>query len=423
MNTAKLPLFEPRHSLRPEPRADAPLRAPLTAAGLFAGIGGIELGLAKAGHETSLLCEIDDGAAEVLRTRFPEVPLERDVCALGDISGDVTLVSAGFPCQDLSQAGRTAGIAGSRSGLVGEVFRLLESRRVPWLLIENVSFMLQLARGEALEVIVRALEALGYKWAYRVVDSRSFGVPQRRQRVYLVAALDDDPRSIVLADDAGQPDEPPRSTWRQMACGFYWTEGIRGLGWAMDAVPTLKGGSTVGIPSSPAIVLPDGQIVKPEIRDAERLQGFDADWTEPAESVGRRGFRWKLVGNAVTVGAAEWIGMRLRKPRDYDASFDVPLRRTASWPKAAWNLGDRPETRMVANVSQWPLRLTAKPLEDFLQYDPTPLSLKATRGFYSRATSEQCNLRFPQGFLDVVRAHAEQMANRESVRFAHRARS
>ena len=96
-----------------------------------------------------------------------------------------------------------------------------------------------------------------------------------------------------------------------MACGFYWTEGIRGLGWAVDAVPTLKGGSTIGIPSPPAMVFPLGLVGKPDVRDAERMQGFVADWTQPAESVVRAGHRWHLVGNAVTVDVATWIGERL----------------------------------------------------------------------------------------------------------------
>lgn len=410
MKELQLPLFSSASRKR-DRRGAHPPRKPLVAAGLFAGIGGIEVGLGRAGHESALLCEIDDAAAEVLRVRFPNVPLARDIRLVRELPSNVTLVAAGFPCQDLSQAGKTAGIAGSRSGLVREVFRLLKSRRVPWLLIENVSFMLDLARGQALEVIVRALEDLGYKWAYRVVDSRSFGVPQRRHRVYLVAALEDDPRAVVLADEAGAMEEQPKTNWRGVACGFYWTEGIRGLGWAHDAIPTLKGGSTLGIPSSPAIVLPGGEIVKPEIRDAERLQGFDPDWTLPAEAVGRRGFRWKLVGNAVTVSASEWIGKRLRQPGYYDDSQDRPMRRTAAWPKAAWNLECRPDTRMVSPASAWPCRIEPLPLADFLKFEPTPLSFKATRGFYHRATSERCNLRFPPGFLDVVRAHRDRMAD------------
>lgn len=247
----------------------------LAVAGLFAGVGGLELGLARAGHETSLLCEIDPPASAVLEDRFPGVPLTADVQKIETLPTGTDLVAAGFPCQDLSQAGRTAGIEGTRSGLVGEVFRLLEKRRTPWVLLENVPFMLRLSRGRALQVILDALESLGYRWAYRVVNTKSFGIPHRRERVFILAALDEDPRDVLLVDDAGEP-EPIAWNSRRMAFGFYWTEGIRGLGAGVDCLPTLKGGSTIGIPSPPAALLPTGRVVTPDIRDAERLQGFPA---------------------------------------------------------------------------------------------------------------------------------------------------
>ncbi|MFG3703022.1 DNA cytosine methyltransferase, partial [Micromonospora sp. NPDC047620] len=156
--------------------------------GLFAGIGGLELGLSAHGWRTELLCEIDPGARAVLSARFPEVETHADVTRLRGLPAGTELVAAGFPCQDLSQAGRTAGITGERSGLVDEVFRLVRRKRGPrWLLIENVPFMLQLGRGQAMRHITAALEELGYTWAYRVVDARAFGLPQRRQRVLMLA--------------------------------------------------------------------------------------------------------------------------------------------------------------------------------------------------------------------------------------------
>src|SRR5204862_5046434 len=141
--------------------------------------------------------------------------------------------------------------------------------------------------------------ARGWRWAYRVVDTRAFGLPQRRRRVLLLASQESDPRA-ALFDEQIIPKE--RELRPESWCGFYWTEGLRGLGWAVDAVPTLKGGSTIGIPSPPAIWVPKtDDIGTPEIRDAERLQGFEADWSLPAlEASGlRRSHRWKLVGNAV----------------------------------------------------------------------------------------------------------------------------
>lgn len=390
----------PGRARRHAPRTDLEPRR-LHVAGLFAGVGGIELGLARAGHEAGLLCENDAAALAVLDEHFPATEKHTDVRTLTRLPEGTNLLAAGFPCQDLSQAGKTAGIDGSRSGLVGEVFRLLENQRVPFVLLENVPFMLQLARGKALEVIVGAIERLGYKWAYRIVDSRAFGVPQRRERVYFVAALDEDPRDILLSLDVGEP-EPldPHG----LACGFYWTEGIRGLGWAVNAVPTLKGGSTIGIPSPPAVLMPNGAIVKPDIRDLERMQGFAIDWTKPAEAVARRGHRWKLVGNAVTVDAAAWIGKMLASPGRYRVTSDRPLKSGNPWPRAAWNVG---QGRFASPVSAWPTRRRGVALHRFLKFEPEMLSAKATAGFLSRARSG--TLRFPAGFLDAVEAHLVRM--------------
>lgn len=381
---------------------------PLQVVGLFAGIGGIELGLSGAGHETRLLCEIEPSAVAVLDEHFANTKKQLDVCALKAFPKGTELVAAGFPCQDLSQAGKTAGITGSRSGLIGEVFRLLERQRVEWLLLENVSFMLQLGRGRALNVIMSELERLGYKWAYRVANSRAFGVPQRRERIYILASLHHDPRRVLFVDDVPEPRDS--RSFREVPCGFYWTEGLRGLGWAVDAVPTLKGGSTIGIPSPPAIIFPTGRIAKPDLRDVERMQGFDEDWTLPAEKVAKRGARWKLVGNAVTVNAAAWIGKRLRSPGEYDATGDVELGHSEAWPTAAWNLG---AGRHRAQLSTWPVYVKSEPLETFLRHELQDLSAKATAGFLSRA--EIAKLRFPLGFLDAIRAHLARMQG-ESMR-------
>lgn len=371
-------------------------------AGLFSGVGGLERGLHRAGHRTLILCENDPSAAAVLSARFPDIQLHGDVCTLKSLPRGTTLVAAGFPCQDLSQAGKTAGIAGSRSGLVGEVFRLIEQQRTPWVLLENVPFMLQLARGRAMDVITSTLESLGYRWAYRVVDARAFGLPQRRRRVYLLASLTGDPRSVLFADDAGHVEEP-KLNGHAVACGFYWTEGIRGLGWAVDAVPTLKGGSTVGIPSPPAILLPGGEVVMPNLRDAERLQGFPADWTKPAETVSRSGARWKLVGNAVSVPAAAWLGRRMAKPGRI-LEYPSSAVRGTHWPTAAWNIGDG---RTAVEASEWPVRRRYAPLLEFLRHELRPLSVKASRGFLERTT--RGGLRFPPGFLEAVRAHEAKM--------------
>ncbi len=402
----QLQLISPRRDRKRNPleglrRSSKLTRGPLETAGLFAGIGGIELGLERSQHKPVLLCEIDEGARAVLEKNFHGVDLPSDVTTLAALPAGTELVTAGFPCQDLSQAGQTKGITGSRSGLIGEVFRLIEGRDIPWLLLENVPFMLQLGKGRALDVIITRLEELGYDWAYRVVDSRAFGLPQRRQRVYLLASRDGDPRNSLFVDDVGEPE--PQRPLRKLSFGFYWTEGTRGLGAAVDAVPTLKGGSSLGIPSPPAIVLPNGRIVTPDIRDAERMQGFTPDWTMPAqERMGRVGARWKLVGNAVTVDAAEWIGFRLRAPRQYDSSLDAPLVRKGSWPPAAWGVnGERHESR----VSAWPLATERQLLDEFLEHDRKPLSARATAGFQKRLLKSR--LSRPAWFDRVLAEHLE----------------
>ncbi len=366
-------------------------RRRLRVAGVFAGVGGLELGLEEAGHETIFLCEKDAAARSVLDTNFPLVPQKGrhgSIATLRRLPARTQLLAAGFPCQDLSQVGRCDGIWGTKSGLVAHVFRLLRKTRVPWVLLENVPFMLHLGRGRALHVIADTLESLGYSWAYREVDARAFGLPQRRRRVFLLASLREDPRSVLFADDAGEPKDPP--TDAGVACGFYWTEGNRGTGWAVNAVPTLKGGSAIGIPSPPAIVLPSDAVVTPDIRDAERLQGFPADWTKPAEEVGRASFRWKLVGNAVAVPVARWLGGRLRSPGKWVDDEPEPLERGSRLPPAAWGHPER--GRFVAEVSAWPLKRTIPPLHRFLQYDAAPLSQKAAAGFYQRLQASTLNI-------------------------------
>src|SRR5882757_4713759 len=146
--------------------------ATMTAAGLFAGIGGIELGLSRSGFHTEMICEIDPCAAAILSQRF-NIKVDPDVRKLRALPS-VDVLAAGFPCQDLSQAGRTAGIAGDQSRLVGEIFKRLGGRTwgPRWLLLENVPFMLQLQQGKAMRYLVDELERLGFTWAYRVVDAR-----------------------------------------------------------------------------------------------------------------------------------------------------------------------------------------------------------------------------------------------------------
>ncbi len=252
--------------------------------------------------------------------------------------------------------------------------------------------------------LVDELEALGFTWAYRVVNAQAFGIPQRRQRVLILASRTEDPRPALFGCDAGAES---RVFSEDTLCGFYWTEGLRGLGWAVDGVPTLKGGSSIGIPSPPAIWDPrDGSITTPDIRDAERLQGFEEDWTEPAERASgmRKTHRWKLVGNALSVPVAEWIGHRLMEPTG-EAPAGVQLEPNKPWPRAAW--GYKRQAYAI-DVSSFPVREPVPSLREFLRFPRIPLSHRAASGFLSRALVS--GLRFEVGFLEDVTRHVERMA-------------
>jgi DNA (cytosine-5)-methyltransferase 1 len=350
-----------------------------------------------------MLCEVWPAARHVLTQRFPGIPVEDDVRELESLPADVDVVTAGFPCTDLSQAGRTAGISGAQSGLVSHVFRLVDRQQPRWLVLENVRNMLPLDGGRAMHHLVSELEQRGYAWAYRLVDSRFSGVPQRRQRVLLVASRTEDPRGVLLTDDAG---EPGSEHYRSDAFGFYWTEGLRGLGWAQDATPTLKGGSTIGIPSPPGIWIPDAplgrQLVTPSIEDAEALQGFDRGWTAAAQDVGRKSARWKLTGNAVTTGVAAWLGRRLAEPDSYDPAGSEPLRAGERWPNAAWGSGTG--QRWMSQVSMWPEQQPYTHLLDLLDQEHlTPLSYRAAAGFLER--TQRAKLRFDADFILAVKNH------------------
>ncbi len=365
-------------------------------AGLFAGIGGFESGLAAAGHKTILLCDNDPHATTVLERRFPDVATYADISNLSSLPADTDVVAAGFPCQNLSMAGDKAGLDGLKSSIVDHLFRLLLQDPVPWVLIENVYFMLHLARGAAMERLLSPLEHLGYRWAYRVIDSRAFGLPQRRRRVFIVATTTGDPREVLLSDNAPTPNRDPLFMTRPIA--FYWTEGKSGHGLTADATPPLKAGSSLGIPCPPAVLLPNGRVVTPTIEAAERLQGFRPKWSSPLRGRAAR-HRWRLVGNAVSVPISQWIGHRLNEPNHYDPANDSPWDPQSRWPLAAWNIGDG---RFSANLTEYPIRKRRGRLSAFNTDQWPNLSARALSGFISRARNS--SLSYPPGFLEALEA-------------------
>jgi DNA (cytosine-5)-methyltransferase 1 len=397
----------------------------LNVTAIFGGIGGLELGLHRSGHHTSLFCECDPDATAVLARRFPGVPIAPDVRRTAEIVEQIDsgsdLLTAGFPCTDLSQAGRTQGFDGGRSSLIRETIDLLHRREFPHILIENVPNWRMLHKGQYLAEVLGAIEGLGFKWAYRTIDARAFGLPQRRLRIFVYATKDGDPRDVLF-----QGNEKPDDTeygLAERAHGFYWTEGNRGLGWGEDCVPTLKGGSSIGVPAPPAVLKTNGDIVTPHINDAERMQGFDAGWTDLGERLPEFGGgpfnqrrRWLLVGNAVNARASEWIGHRLAEPEAYDGCQGEPLSENEPWPLAAWCDGSK---RYKADCGVWPTKSGTKDiveLEEMVGDHGSPLSLRATAGFYKRITAS--SLRTKVGFIEAVARHLARMQT-SAERLAH----
>ncbi len=184
----------------------------MTFGSLFTGIGGFDLGLERAGMRCAWQVEIDDKCQSVLSRHWPNVPKFKDVRHVGcDNLAAVDLICGGFPCQDLSVAGRRAGLAGERSGLFYEFMRVVAELAPRWVLIENVPGLLSSNRGRDMGAVVGTLGQLGYGWAYRVLDAQYFGVAQRRRRVFIVGCLGDTARAaaVLFEPESCKGDTPP----------------------------------------------------------------------------------------------------------------------------------------------------------------------------------------------------------------------
>jgi DNA (cytosine-5)-methyltransferase 1 len=374
--------------------------------GLFSGIGGFELAFSNAGFETTLLVEVDPSAHAVLRKQFPDVAIERDISDLAGLPSNADVLVAGFPCQNLSMAGDKSGIDGPKSSIIEKMFELIERSRIPTVIIENVYFMLQLDRGNGMRRLVEKFEELHYKWAYRVLDTMGFGLPQRRRRVYFVASRILDPRQVLFSDES----EPPVSFEKELSrpIGFYWTEGRSGIGLTVDGIPPLKVGSTVGIPSPPAVLFPDGEVLMPSLMACETLQGFPSGWTATPQERGSKNSAWRLIGNAVSVPVVRWVAERLKFPGNVLTLPKVEIIAGRTWPDAAWNAGDG-RTGIIAGDK--PVARDRPSISDFRDATWTRLSDRALNGFIKRAV--EGGLWVPDGFLDALRN-----ANRRDIRAA-----
>lgn len=173
-------------------------------ASFFSGVGGLDLGFERAGIETVSVSEIDPYASMVLSERFPGAPNLGDITEIdaNDIP-EADIWSGGFPCQDLSVAGKRAGFEGKRSSLAFTYLDLVERRRPRWLVLENVPGLFSSNQGRDFLRLLGEMDDIGYSIAWRTLDARYFGVPQRRRRVFIVACLEPNRAEQVLFECEG----------------------------------------------------------------------------------------------------------------------------------------------------------------------------------------------------------------------------
>jgi DNA (cytosine-5)-methyltransferase 1 len=174
----------------------------ITGVSLFAGVGGFEIAMKNHNVKVVASVEIDKNCQNILARHFPESRIFSDVTKVkgsdlldAGFEPSSGIITGGFPCQDLSVAGKRAGLAGSRSGLFWEICRLLDETRTQTFILENVPGLLSSNNGRDMAVVIEALVERGYRIAWRVLDAQYFGVPQRRRRVFIVGCLGDSGRA------------------------------------------------------------------------------------------------------------------------------------------------------------------------------------------------------------------------------------
>ena len=284
---------------------------PLRVGGLFSGIGGWELGLERAGMEVAWHCEADPFCRRVLDRHWPSVPCFEDVTTLRN-PPHVDVLAGGFPCQDISVAGKGAGLEGARSGLWSEFARLIGEVGPRYVLVENVSALL----GRGLGTVLADLSALGYDAEWDCLPASAFGAPHRRDRVWIVAYPDGELlREQPVRERRG---EGAAVTGRDGSSRPVADAPSDGPGQGWSGRSSGDGADGQDVPS---------QRVADAYRDEYEGPSHEVGWssgselwrtwaTEPnvgrvADGVPARVDRLRSLGNALVPQVAEWVGRRI----------------------------------------------------------------------------------------------------------------
>lgn len=308
---------------------------------LFSGVGGLELE-----QPADTFCEVDPECRVVLASRFPESRLHDDVMTLKPHRADVVL--GGWPCQDLSVAGLKLGLAGEKSGLFFRMVDIAIEAKAHTIVAENVPNLLRLDSGENFRLVVQALQAAGFDYvAWRTLNARQFSLPHQRRRVFIVASRKKVTATRLFRDlpisatvDISQPE----------AAAFYWTAGLQGLNYSLGFSPTLKVGSSLSIPSPPAVFF-DGCVRTVTAEESIQLQGFsNQDFVNVSSKAIHR-----MMGNAVARPVGRFAAESVLKPpagsseprlqaqsRQFDlfSDQDRDFFQVTRWPAAGMVVGD-----------------------------------------------------------------------------------
>ena len=214
---------------RSQPFRQTKLVLMLTGVSLFAGVGGFDLAMQRQGVKVVASVEIDKKCNEVLAQHFPDATQFTDVTTVtgkdlidAGFTPRTGIITGGFPCQDLSVAGKRAGLAGERSGLFWEIARIVDETQTEYFIIENVPGLLSSNKGAEFGVVIGTMADLGYSLGWRVLDAQYFGVPQRRKRVFIVGRRGADstsPAEILFNNQGSRRSASQKQQEREVITG------------------------------------------------------------------------------------------------------------------------------------------------------------------------------------------------------------
>lgn len=301
-----------------------------TVASLFSGIGGFDLGFQRAGFDVTSQCEIQPFCVDILERHWPDVKRSIDIKELR--SADIPRADvwvAGFPCQDVSLArmGKREGLRGRQSGLFYEFARLVGESRPRVFVLENVPGLLSSHRGRDFAIILKTLAKLGYGVGWRVLNSRHFGVPQSRQRVYLVGSYRDwrGPSAILFEPECRERNAPTSEPNGSPALSPFKT---------VIGDPRGKGPVTASIAyclyaesarhtgtdwSRNYVTYPQlGAVRRLTPTECEGVMAFPKGWTIPQRAKNLDPdtldtLRYHALGNAVTPPVVTWLAKRIKQ--------------------------------------------------------------------------------------------------------------